>query len=335
MKYRLIGQLGPVIMVAALLCLAATTTYKALMVNDSNVCAQAVTFSTDVGFSHADGLSANTIGEYTAASGVTVDGVLIKDSTVTVVDYLYLKSSAYPAAASATIGRGAVANPSVVFDDPVYVKDLIGPSDVLTINGAVKITDTNITDVAGGSGITFKGAVLGYGTVYVDAGAMVPCTTSGAASGTNEYATDKAEMDYFAFDGGATEERVQFKLIMPNDWNAGTVKVKLHWSSATGSTAGDTVEWSVKAISLANDGTIATAFGTEQVISDTLLADSGAKMQVTGATPAITIASATAGAVTCFEVYRNTSGTDDMAEDAWLFGVEIQYTRATTAAEGW
>ena len=335
MKYRLIGQLGPVIMVAALLCLAATTTYKALMVSDSNVCAQAVTFSTDVGFSHADGLSANTIGEYSAASGVTVDGVLLKDSTVTVVDAIYLKSPYFPAAAAASVGRGVGSAPVIVFNDPVYLTELLGPADALTINGSLKITDSAITDTAGGSGITFLGAVLGYGTVYIDAGAMVPCTTAPAASGTNEYATDKAEMDYFAFDGGATEERIQFKMVLPNDWNAGTVKVKLHWSSATGSTAGDTVEWSVKAISLANDGTIATAFGTEQVISDTLLADSGAKMQTTGATPAITIASATAGAVTCFEVYRNTSGTDDMAEDAWLFGLEIQYTKSTTAAAGW
>jgi hypothetical protein len=120
---------------------------------------------------------------------------------------------------------------------------------------------------------------------------------------------------------------------MPEDWDRGTIKAKFHWSSASGSTAGDTVEWGLKANALSDNDTIDASLGTPQVISDTLLASSGTKMQRTPATPAITIGGTAAlGDIVVFEIYRNTDGTDDMAEDAWLFGLNIQYQRNQTVA---
>jgi hypothetical protein len=163
-----------------------------------------------------------------------------------------------------------------------------------------------------------------YETIYIDAAAMVPCTTSGALAGTYEYNTN--DLDYFAFDAGATKERIQFKTTMPEGWDRGTIKAKFYWSSATGSTSGDTVEWALKAGALSDDDDIDTALGTPQVISDTLLADNGTDLQITSATPAITIAGSLAlGDVLVFEIYRNTDGSDTMAENGWLFGVWIQY----------
>lgn len=174
-----------------------------------------------------------------------------------------------------------------------------------------------------------------YMTVTIPAGAMTGCTTNGAASGKHEYGTNDIDLDYFAFDGGATEERVQFAFPAPAGWDYGTVKAKFHWSSATASTAGDTVEWGIKGGALSNDDAIDAALGTAQVVSDTLLADNGADMQVTAATSAITIGGTpAAGDMLIFEVYRNTDGTDDMTEDAWLFCVEIQF-QITTAAAAW
>jgi len=175
-----------------------------------------------------------------------------------------------------------------------------------------------------------------YGEFWTGAGAMTPCTTAGAATGTKEYGTNDIDLDYFAFDGGATEERVQFVVRMPPDWDLGTIKVKFYWSSATGSTAGDTVEWGIKAGALSDSDAIDAALGTAQVISDTLLADNGGDMQVSGATPALTVGGTPAlGDLVVFEVYRNTDGTDDMTEDAWLFGVQIQYSKLNTAVAAW
>lgn len=179
---------------------------------------------------------------------------------------------------------------------------------------------------SGGSGIDT------YETIYVDAAAMIPATTNGALQGTNEYGTNDIDMDYFAFDAGATEERVQFKLKMPENWNKETIKVKFDWSSATGSTANDTVEWAIKAGALSDNDVIDAALGTPQVISDVLLADNGTDLQITAATPTLTVGGTPVlGDLLIFEVYRNTDGTDDCAEDAWLFGLTIQYKKSGTA----
>jgi len=313
-------QIIPFTLASALILVAATTTYKALMVDASNECAQAVTFTTDVGFSHADGLSANTIGEYTAASGVTIDTVLVKDGGITVSSISELGADGITIDGASNIKDGVVYSTSVS-------TNTVNEMDVdtgVTVDG-VLLKDSTIT-----------GAHLGYGTVYIDAGAMLGCTTTGAASGTTETSATTAEMDYFAFDGGATEERAQFKLVIPNDWNAGTIKAKFHWGSAVGSTAGDTVEWAIKAICLRNDDALNTAFGSPQVVSDALIVNNGLDMQTTAATPAITVGGTPAvGSIVVVEVYRNTDGTDDMEEDAWLFGVEIQYTKSSTSASGW
>ena len=171
-----------------------------------------------------------------------------------------------------------------------------------------------------------------YETLYVDAGAMIPCTTNGALQSTHEYPTNDIDIDHYAFDTGATEERVQFKVVMP-DWNRGTVKAKFYWSSDTGSSVNDTVEWGIKAGALSDSDAIDVALGTPQVISDALLADNGADLQVSAATPALTVAgSIVLNDVIIFEVYRNTDGTDDMAEDAFLFGCLIQYKKTRYAA---
>ena len=98
-------------------------------------------------------------------------------------------------------------------------------------------------------------------------------------------------------------------------------------------TAGDTVSWGLKAVAVSDNDALDVAYGTEQVVSDTLLADNGGDLQVSGATPAITVGGTPAlGDLVFFKAFRDTSGTDDMTEDAWLFGVLIQYKVTNTVA---
>lgn len=173
-------------------------------------------------------------------------------------------------------------------------------------------------------------------TIWIPASAMIPLGTNPAAPGTYEYATNDIDVDYFAFDAGATEENAGFNIVMPDTWNLGTVKAKFFWTSPTGSTAGDTVEWQIKAGAYSNNDALDAALGTAQVISDTLLADNGAKLQVSDATPELTIGGTPAlGDMIHFRVSRNTDGTDDMTEDAWLLGVLIQFTKGSTAGAAW
>lgn len=179
-----------------------------------------------------------------------------------------------------------------------------------------------------------SGASAAYKTIYVDAGAMIFCTTNGAQYAQVEKETNDIDLCHYAFDGGATEERVQFKLTMPEDWDLGTIKAKFYWSSATGSTAGDDqVTWAVKAGAIKDSDPIDAALGTSRAVEDTLLAGSGTDMQITEATPAITVGGSYAvelNDLLIFEIFRDTDGsvettTDDMTEDAWLFGCLIQY----------
>ena len=174
-----------------------------------------------------------------------------------------------------------------------------------------------------------------YKNIFIDAAEMIPCTTNGCLQGTYEYSTNDIDVDYLAFDAGAAEERAQFKLKMPENWDRLTIKAKFDWSSASGSTANDTVEWGIKAGALSDSDAIDAALGTPQVISDVLLATNGADLQTTLKTPAITVGGTPAiNDVLIFEIYRNTDGTDNMAEDAWLFGVTL-HIKLSGAVAAW
>jgi len=121
--------------------------------------------------------------------------------------------------------------------------------------------------------------------------------------------------------------------VIPEEWNLGTVKAKFYWGNAAGASAADTVEWEIAGGALSNDDAIDAALGTSKTISDTVIADGD--LHISSATAAITIGGTPAlGDLIHFKVSRNVSGTDDMSEDAWLFGVLIQYS-ATKAVSAW
>lgn len=177
---------------------------------------------------------------------------------------------------------------------------------------------------------------LEYNILSIDAAAMVGCTTNPPEFKKVEYGTNDIDTEVWAFDGGATEERVQFKTVMPENWDRGTLKAKFIWTGATGSSANDTVEWAVKARAFGDSDAIDTALGTPQVITDTLIEDDGTDFQITDATPAFTVDGTPAlHDLIVFEFYRNTDGIDDMAEDAYLSHVIIQYKMATDAVAAW
>jgi len=167
-------------------------------------------------------------------------------------------------------------------------------------------------------------AVLGkYNTLWIPAAAMTPLSTNGAEAGVYEYPTNDIMMDYLAFDT-TTEEFVSFSVEMPENWDLGTVKARFKWTGASGCSAADTVEWKIQARAISDDDAIDAALGTAQVISDAVTADGD--LQRTGTTPALTIGGTPAKGDLCyFKVSRNVGGTDDMAEDAWLVDVNIQY----------
>jgi len=199
---------------------------------------------------------------------------------------------------------------------------------LLYIRARDPATDDDVGD-RGYNDLRYAGIdVHKYNTIWVPAGAMIATTTNGAASGTEEYATNDIMFDYLAFDG-ATEEFAAVNIVMPEAWDRGTIKVKFYWAPGdSAASAADTVEWEIAGGALSNDDAIDAALGTGQVISDVVLAGVEGDMHISGATPAITVGGTPAlEDLVHFKISRNVSGTDDMTEDAWLFGAWIQYVK--------
>jgi len=162
----------------------------------------------------------------------------------------------------------------------------------------------------------------GSTNVWIPASAWIPRTTTGAGIDSREQSTNKINTDELLFDAG-TDEFAQAMIVMPSNWNAGTVTAKFHWTASTSS--GDVV-WGLSGRAYANDDALDQAQGTAQTVTDTLTATND--VDITSATSAITLAgTAAAGNPVIFEVYRDANaGGDTLATDARLLGVEISYT---------
>jgi hypothetical protein len=108
----------------------------------------------------------------------------------------------------------------------------------------------------------------------------------------------------------------------PKSWNEGTVTFQPFWT-VTGTNAG-TVKWELAGISVANDASINTAFGTQ--VGPAALAHSGTSndQMVSVESGAVTITGAAADTVTYFQVNRDVS--DTQSGDARLIGIKIFYT---------
>lgn len=170
-----------------------------------------------------------------------------------------------------------------------------------------------------------------YRTLWVGAGSMIPRTTDGAEAGSAETATNKIMSDTLDFDG-TTQEFAQVAVAMPDEWDRSTVKVKVFWMPATGASAADTVEWGLKAGAYSNDDALDAALGSEVTVGDAVIAVGD--VHVTAASGAVTVGGSPAlGDLIVFQVSRNPAGTDDMAEDALLLGIMIQYKESGAAAQ--
>ena len=203
----------------------------------------------------------------------------------------------------------------------------LGNDKLATFEGAVKAVNDSAT-------------ARNYRTIWVDAASMVPQVTNGAQSGTAESADTYDVMnDYYAFDA-STIEYVQFRLVMPEQWDGGTVKARFYWRPKSSTTTTHSVLWSIAAKAHADGGIVEGAWGVEQTALDDVIATSSPKkVHITDATSAITIAnspSGTANELCYFRVRRTASNVnDDLNEDALLYGVLLQYRETATAEVAW
>ena len=171
-----------------------------------------------------------------------------------------------------------------------------------------------------------------YRTAWVPSNLMTPCTASHATSETRNFVTNNIPIDVYAFDG-TTREVVGFNHVFPEEWDRSTLKAKFYWVPATSCSAGDLVEWGIRAGALADNDAIDMSLGVEATISDTVLAGVQGDLHISAQTPSIT-ASGSPGLneMVHFKVARNPGGNDDMTEDAGLIGILLQFKEATRVA---
>ena len=164
-------------------------------------------------------------------------------------------------------------------------------------------------------------------TIWVPIANMVPAGTNGAEEASVEYhATDAGTLKKLRYDK-ATGEFADFSLVMPEQWDAGTMKVKFYWSSAT---SGGGVKWRIKSRGMA-DGDGFTGWGTAVTATDT---STGANtLCISPTTGAMTAGNTrTNVALLFFRIERFVDdASDDHDDDARLIGVNIEYTETVTA----
>lgn len=145
---------------------------------------------------------------------------------------------------------------------------------------------------------------------------------NGCSAGTTESSVNKVNAYQLIFNQ-SVDEFAQGMVVMPSNWDGGTVTAKFYWTSAIG--VGDAV-WAIQARAFADSNAIDQAFGTAQSVTDTLSAYNN--VQISGATSPITIAGTpAAGNLVVFQIYRDANNAaDTLNGPAYLFGVDITYT---------
>jgi hypothetical protein len=162
----------------------------------------------------------------------------------------------------------------------------------------------------------------GKQTIWIPAAAMTARSTNGAAAGSVETTTNKVMKKTLDFDT-ATQEHAQFLIAMPKSWNEGTVSFQALWTAA-GGTGG--VAWGLHGVAVSDQDNLDAAFGTAQVVTDTL--GTAGYLHQTGESAAVTIAgSPTENDLVAFQIYRDVAnGSDTLGQDALLLGLRLFYT---------
>lgn len=193
-------------------------------------------------------------------------------------------------------------------------------------NGHVLTVDSTTAE-----GVKWAAGGGGGGTsitnVWIPAAQWIPRTTSGCGIDSREQATGNINTDELLFDQ-ATIEFAQAMVVMPSNYNNGTVTARFYWTASAG-TASQGVVWAVRGRAFGDNVALGQTYATGgQNVIDTYFAAN--QMHVSDVTSASTIAGTpAANKAVIFEIFRDASNASDtLTADARLLGVEIGYTSA-------
>jgi hypothetical protein len=210
-------------------------------------------------------------------------------------------------------------------DEPPYIELTNLGGGVTKVTSSASPDTARLVSLPDASGTLALVETLPAGgstNLWIPASAWIPRTTGGCGVDSREIgSTNRQNFDELLFDAG-TDEFADALVIMPSNYNNGTITARFYWTAASGS--GDVI-WGIQGRAFANDDALDTAHGTAQTATDTLLAADD--MHVSAATSAVTIGGTPAANTPIqFQVYRDAdAGGDTLAVDARLLGVEILF----------
>lgn len=211
------------------------------------------------------------------------------------------------------------------------------PEAAVTANiGSLGLDTTNgtpYTKTTDSANTGWQSLVAGlYRTIWIDAAACTTRTTNGAQQVTKEYATNDIMVDYYNFDP-TTEEAIQCKISMPDEWDKGTILVKFYWAVQGGT---GNVVWGVRGGAISNDDAIDAALGTEIEVTDTVTATDD--LMISPVSAAVTIGGTPANDdLIWIQIARKSAAGGDTlnSNDAQLLGIKIQYLENASAPAVW
>jgi hypothetical protein len=183
-----------------------------------------------------------------------------------------------------------------------------------------------IPDSCVGDGSDAGGAgddATGKQTMWIPASATTPNVTSGAGYSTYDSGSNDLTVVTADFDTGATEERIDWQIGMPAQWNEGTLTAQAI-VTCTACSAAETIQFEFSCVAISHDDTMNAAMGTPTTTAATVTAANDqhttteSSATTCGGTPA-------AGDLVAFRLARDTSG-DNAAGDARLIGIKVYWT---------
>jgi len=204
-----------------------------------------------------------------------------------------------------------------------------------TNSGTITITDgsngniiiapngTGVAQAVDGGDNTAAIKIAGKETIWVPASAMYPNTTNGCADLEQVELSNGPEIKTLDFDKDS-DEFAQFAVAFPKSWNESTVTFQAYFTADSTNTG--TVSWALNGVSIADNDSINTAFGT--AVAPTAKAHSGTAndLDVTAESGAVTIAgSPSTDEEVFFQIQRDVSE-DSLTADAKLLGVKLFFT---------